>query len=187
MRRMGKQTHHRHPNPAQYKFQQIAQAALLLVMVLTAIALGIIALLIGAPLFIIMGVLVLLLAAPVLMALVTTPAVTVNEGGITLHPVIGGERTITWERVEAVRSYPLLPAPEQEVVQRWLIGRKKYRAAEGLMLIVPDLPLQYRIAGFLAGAHSQPLIAVTNRTHSEYGQLAAAIRRHAAHAFENDD
>lgn len=71
----------------------------------------------------------------------------------------------------AVKDYTLLPAPDQEFERRALQGRKKYRPAQGKMLIVRGLPPQYRIAGFFAGENAQPLIALTSRTHTDYDRL----------------
>ena len=57
-------------------------------------------------------------------------------------------------------------------------GRKKYRAAEGYMLLVPRLPMRYRVAGIFAGVGGQPIVAFTNRAHSDYEILLQRVQAH---------
>src|SRR5690606_8979667 len=90
--------------------------------------------------------------------------------------VIWKARIFTWGDVQAVKDYPLLPQPDAETTRRLASGRDNYRAAEGLMLVIPSLPAQYRITGFLAGEGFTPVIAVTSRTHERYDVLAKKIR-----------
>lgn len=180
---MEKQTSHTHPNMSLYKIQQIALIAILILAVFASLMLLVVAVMLSAPLFIIMSVLVLLLAMPMLMALVNTPPVTIREEGLLLERFIGGNYLIAWDDIEAIEPYPLLPHAEQEILKQYLIGRKKYRAAEGIMLIVPSLPLPYRIAGILATAERKPVIALTNRAHSDYYELKDSIMHYASHAI----
>jgi len=182
---MEKTTKHPHPRNWFYRIQQVTLLVSLLVMVIASVALVVIALILPAPLFIVMAVLLLLLALPLLLMQTTTPPVTITEEGCYLHPFIGAERLIRWEDVLEIRAYPLLPAPHQESGRKLLVGREKYQAAEGIMLIVRGLPPQYRIAGFLAGAQSAPVVAFTNRTHTAYPQLVQRIRQFAPHAVSS--
>jgi hypothetical protein len=46
-----------------------------------------------------------------------------------------------------------------------------------MMLVLPDLPLPYRVTGVLAGEGFIPVIAITNRTHTAYDDLIAEITR----------
>ena len=181
---MGKQTSHTHPNKALYKLQQISLLILLIVAVVASLMLIVVAFILSAPLFVIMSLLLLLLSAPLLMALVNTPPVTITDEGLILEPFIGNQRPIAWHDIERIEAYPLLPQPDQEILKQYAIGRNKYRAAEGIMLIVPSLPLPYRIAGLLAGANRKPIIAFTNRSHSDYDTLTHRITRYAAHAIQ---
>ena len=78
----------------------------------------------------------------------------------------------------AVKPYPLLPPADAEVTRKALAGRKKYRPAEGVMLVIPALPLPYRFGGFFPGEGFTPVIAVTTRTHTDYDDLVRQIRQH---------
>ncbi len=122
------------------------------------------------------GVFTLLLAAPVLMLTAVAPGVTVTAEGLRLHPVIWREQVVTWGQIKAVKDYPLLPTRDAEVNRRWMVGRGNYEPATGVMLVIPALPPQYRIAGFFAGERGQPIIALTNRAHTDYEALLAAVR-----------
>ena len=119
----------------------------------------------------------LFLTAPVLTSLLTSPPVQVEEAGLRLMPLFGGERFIAWEAIQDLKAYPLLPNANQEVLRQWMVGRKQYRAAEGIMLLVPSLPAPYRIEGFLAGANGLPIIAFSNRSHADYYELKARLEK----------
>jgi len=150
-------------------------------MLLAAIGLLLLALFIPAPLFGLMAAMLLLLIAPLFLLMSATPPLTVSAQGLYIQPLIWQARHIAWDEIAAIQRYPLLPTANQEVVRRALAGRKNYQAAEGLMLIVPGLPLPYRIAGFFAGARGQAIIAVTNRTQQNYAQFVQQVERRAAH------
>lgn len=168
-----------HPAPWQQRIQQISGVLMLLLGVVAAAALLLTAVLLPAPLFALMALMVILLLAPVLWMLVATPPVTVAEDGLHLHTFIGATRHISWEAIESVQDYPLLPTEQNEVLRRLFQGRKQYRQAEGIMLVIPSLPWPHRIGGFFAGQHFEPIVAFTSRTHSHYAELARAIA-HAA-------
>jgi len=110
------------------------------------------------------------------MLLSVSPPITVDEEGLTLEPFWGKSQHIAWEHIAAMQIYPLLPQTDQEVERRLMQGRKKYRPAEGYMLVVPHLPLRYRMAGLFAGVGGQPIVAFTNRSHSDYETLLQRVR-----------
>ena len=172
---MGKQTTHTHPNSTLYKLQQGILMTLIVLAVFGAVMFVVIALVLPAPLFIVMGLLVLLLSVPLFMGLLNTPPVVISDSGLTLQGFMGREIQIAWDDIHSVNDYPLLPQANQEILKQYLVGRKKYRAAEGIMLIIPSLPVLYRFAGFLAGEGGQPIIAFTNRKHTDYAILKQRI------------
>lgn len=174
-------TRHIYPNALQGRIRQVGTIALIVVMLLTALALVLLAVLIGAPLFVIMALLILLLTAPLIMLLVNTHTVTISPEGLRLTAFYG-DRLIAWDTVQRIRCYPLLPTPEQESGRRLLVGRSRYTAAKGIMLVVPGLPLAYRIAGLLAGEGGAPVVVFSNRTHSEYDLLVRRVCHFAGHA-----
>jgi hypothetical protein len=133
---------------------------------------------VGAVLFLFSAVCVLFLMLPLVMLLSVSPPIRLEQGGLRLYPLFGKAQFVKWEQIQTVREYPLLPKADQEIEWRLLQGRKKYRAAAGKMLIVTGLPWRYRVAGFFAGAQSQPIIALTNRTHTDYEQLLRTIEKH---------
>jgi hypothetical protein len=178
-------TEHHYPNAIEGRIRQIGAIALIIIMLLAALALVILAGVIGAPLFAIMALLILLLIAPVLLLLVNTPPVQIAPDGLRLL-TLTGEKFIAWEAVVSVRRYPLLPAPEQESMRRLLVGRQKYVPAKGIMLLIPELPLLYRIAGVLAGAQGVPIVTFTNRTHTDYDVLVQRVHRFARNAAIHD-
>lgn len=166
---------HTHPRP--WLNRAVQYGALVVVALMVASApLQVLLTLAGAPDgFVLAALLTVLLAAPVLMLTAYTPAVSVDDDGITLHPVIWRDRFVAWDAIQAVKVYPLLPTPDMEAVRRIAVGRRKYRPAEGIMLVVPGLPPQYRIAGFFAGERAAPIVVLTNRAHTDYGRLLETV------------
>ena len=132
----------------------------------------------GAMLFVITALLSLLLIWPLLLNLRATPPVTLDDSGITLTPHIGRPAVVAWESVREVKPYPLLPPPETETLRRAMAGRKKYAAAEGLMLTSDALPWPYRAVGWFAGEGFRGAFAVTSRSHRDYAKLKTAVERH---------
>ncbi len=123
----------------------------------------------------------LLLIAPVLMLTSATPAVSIAADGIMIQPRVWRERFVAWADVRAVKDYPLLPPRDAEVTRRAMVGKKRYRAAEGKMLIIPSLPLQYRFTGLFAGEGFTGVIALTNRSHTNYDALIKQVEKHVTH------
>jgi hypothetical protein len=171
-------THHPAPSPTLYRVQQSLAAVLLALIVLASSGLFVLALLISAPLMVLMAVLLAMLAAPVIMLLSISPPLTLDDEGFTLQPFWGKEQRIAWADIESMRVYPLLPQPDQEVERRLVEGRKRYRAAEGYMLLIPRLPWRYRAGGFFAGLRGQSIVALTNRSHSDYDTLIQRVQAH---------
>lgn len=131
----------------------------------------------GAGMFVVTAVLSLLLALPLLLALRATPPVTIDDAGLTLTPRIGRPARVAWDAVREAKPYPLLPPSETETLRRAAAGRKKYAAAEGIMLTSDALPWPYRVVGWFAGEGFRGAFAVTNRMHADYPRARAAIQR----------
>lgn len=176
---MPKVSTHTHPNPRKDRLAQYGALGLVVLMLLCVPALVLLTLL-GAPggLFVLAALVILALTPPVLMLTAASPAVTLDDDGVTLHPLIWRERHIPWDAVAAVKTYPLLPPESAEVNRRLFVGRRNYSVPEGIMLVVPSLPPQYRIAGFFAGEAGRGVVALTNRTHTDYPNLRRAVVRH---------
>jgi len=151
-------------------------AAALLALIALSVPLQIVLAFAGAPVFALTGLFTLLLAPFVLLLTTATPAVTVAPEGIMVQPRLWRTHSIPWHQVAAIKPYPLLPPADAEISRRYLAGRSRYRPAEGIMLVIPGLPAQYRIAGLLAGEGFRPVIAITNRTHAHYDVLVKKIR-----------
>lgn len=132
----------------------------------------------GALLFVVTALLSLLLAWPLLLNLRATPPVTVEDSGIMLTPRVGRPAFVAWKSVREVKPYPLLPPTEAETLRRAMAGRKKYAAAEGIMLTSDALPWPYRAVGWFAGEGFRGAFAVTSRSHRDYPKLKGAIDRH---------
>ena len=175
---MAKPTFYPHPKPTVYRLTQTILFGLLVIMAITIpLQIGI-AFSLGLPLLVMSALLTALLMLPVLMGLSNTPPVEVSDDGLLIQPQIWREQFILWDDVEAIKDYPLLPTSDQEVERRILSGRKKYRPAEGKMLIVRGLPLQYRATGFFVGERGKTVIAVTNRSHANYERLIQRIEQY---------
>lgn len=175
---MPQTSYHAHPNPQQDRFSQYGGAALLAIMLLSLPLQALLGLLLPGGLMCVAALLTLLLTTPLLKLLSATPAVTLTDEGLHIHPRIWRERFVPWGQVQAVLEYPLLPTEGQEVGRRTLVGRRKYRPAEGIMLLIPSLPPQYRVTGYLAGQRLTPVIALTNRTHTDYERLVQRVRQY---------
>ena len=176
---MPKTSTHTHPDPQKDRISQYGAVALLIIMLLSA-PLMVLLTALGAPggLFVLAALVMLALTLPVIMVITISPAVTVDDDGVTLQPRIWRDHHIPWENISAVKVYPLLPTEGSEVNRRNFVGRKNYTAAEGIMLVIPSLPMQYRIAGFFAGESGRGVVALTNRAHTEYAQLKRVVVRH---------
>ncbi len=164
-----------HPSPTMSRIIQVGALAAAVIMLIAALLQVIIALTNAPDGFVLIAIVTAILALPLLMLTALAPAVTVDAQGITVHPAVWKDRHIAWGDIQAVMEYPLLPAEDAEVLRRITVGRLKYRTAQGIMLIIPSLPPQYRIAGFLAGVHARPIIAITNRAHTDYETLVETI------------
>ena len=191
-----------HPKPQQNRLVQYGAAFVSLLM-LAAAGLQVLLAVIVTPglIFGLTALITLLLIPFVLLLTAATPALTLSPEGLTLEPMIWKRQFVPWGQVTAVKPYPLLPQAEAETTRRavvgrnnyqaaagvmlnvtlcftrrQLVGRNKYQAAAGIMLVIPGLPLQYRIAGVLAGEGGQPVIAITNRTHTDYETVVDQIR-----------
>lgn len=172
-------TTHEHPRPSQDRLTQYGAAALLALMLLTVPLQAVLALL-GAPLLLFTALITLALTPFVLLLITATPAVTLADDGLTVTPRLWPPVTVPWTAVRAVKRYPLLPQADAEVGRRYAVGRKRYAPAEGVMLVIPALPWPYRFTGLFAGEGFTPVIAVTNRTHTDYDRLVRALRGHVS-------
>ncbi|MBC7871868.1 MAG: hypothetical protein H7Y09_13575 [Chitinophagaceae bacterium] len=181
-------TTHIHPKPTLNRAIHYGAMVAVVLLVLSA-PLQVLLTLLGAPggLFILSAFFTLILALPVLMLTAIAPAVTVSDEGITLKPTIWKTRFVSWSDVQAVKPFPLLPSPDSEINRKAGVGRKNYRPAEGIMLVIPSLPLQYRIGGFFAGERAAPIIALTNRAHTDYDKLVKTIGSHFKIETESSD
>ncbi len=165
-----------HPKPTIDRITQYGALALVAVMLVAALAQIVLALTVRpALLFILTAIITILLIPFVLMLTASTPGVTVTKEGLKIEPLIWKTHFVTWQDVKAVKYYPLLPHVGAEVTRKAMTGRKNYRPAEGIMLVIPSLPPQYRITGLLAGEGLTSVIGVTTRTHSNYDQLTEKI------------
>ena len=61
-----------------------------------------------------------------------------------------------------------------------MVGKRKYRAAEGKMLIIPSLPLYYRFTGLFAGEGFVGVIGLTNRSHTDYERLIEQVTKYTS-------
>lgn len=168
---------HTHPRPALDQLAQYGGIALVVIMIAAAIGQFVLATL-GLPLFFLSGIITLLLIAPVMMLTSATPAVSVSPEGITVQPRVWRQRFVPWSAVREVRDYPLLPPPGAEAERKALAGKKKYRPAEGKMLVIPSLSLPYRFTGLFAGAGFTGVIGLTNRTHTDYAALIRQVEKY---------
>ena len=180
-------SHHPHPTPRLQRLVQVGALVVVGIMLIAVPCQVLLAFIVGGTgyLFILSAIFTLLLAAPVLMLTAYAPAVTVNADGITLHPVIWKEQIIPWNSIQAVKVYPLLPIEDAEVTRRLAVGKLNYRPAAGIMLVIPSLPPTYRIAGFFAGEQAAPIIALTNRAHTDYERLVKAVLHHTDPAIHD--
>lgn len=175
-----------HPNPALQRLWHYITAALILVMLISVPLQIWLAITLSSAAFVISAVLVLLLVAPLIMVISASPTVELDQTGILIRPHIWRDTHVNWQEIVQVKPYTLLPERNQEVGRRVMVGRKKYREAAGIMLVAPSLPWQYRIAGYFAGESGKPIIALTNRTHTDYDRLADYILKRVPAAAVDD-
>lgn len=166
-----------HPRPARYRLEQRFALLLLGLIVFGIVGQLALALLLHGFLFFLTALTLLAFVPFILMMMSVTPPLTLDGDGLTIHPWWWRSQHIPWQQVLAFKPYPMLPRAEQETERRALQGRKRYQTVEGMMLVVTGLPWQYRCAGFFTGEKSQPVIAVTSRTHQGYTPLVAEINQ----------
>lgn len=169
-------SYHAHPNPTLDRVTQYGALALMIVMALAGfgqISLALSGLPVGLLLF--TGIITLMLILPVIMLTTATPSITVATEGITVESVIWRWHSIKWDEIMAVKPYPLLPPSDVEIGRRAFVGRKRYQSAKGIMLVIPTLPLQYRVTGLFVGEGLTGVIALTNRTHLNYERLVELV------------
>lgn len=178
------QTHmiYSHPQPILNRLTHYGIVALLATMLITVPLQLFLAFMLGWQLFLLSPIFTLLLSTPLVMWLSATPALSLSDQGIFIQPIVWRKHLIPWDHVLALKPYPLLPTRNHEVGKRALQGRKAYRAAEGIMLIVRDLPLPYRISAYFAGERQHAIIAITNRTHTDYDHLVRTLERYLTKA-----
>ncbi len=168
-----------HPSPTINRILQIGVLLLIILILLTVPVQLYLAWMLRAPAFVLTSLLTVAMTLPLLMPITATPALSTDDDGLTLHPVIWPEQRIAWGAITERRDYPLLPSPDQETGRRLLVGRNKYQPAVGQMLVIPSLPLPYRVVGFFVFKRWVGSIAVTNRSHSDYDALIRTLDRHA--------
>ncbi|MCU0496646.1 MAG: hypothetical protein MUF87_04755 [Anaerolineae bacterium] len=165
-----------HPNGGIHRLIQYGLGALLIVIAIAVPLQVVLALILpGAGLFYLTAILTALLALPVILQTTATPSITITERELTIHPVIWPPQVIPWDTITALKNYPLLPPEDAEAVRRAMIGKRKYAPAQGIMLMIPNLPVYYRVTGWFAGEGWTPVIAITNRSHQRYDRLAQQI------------
>lgn len=168
-----------HPNPTTFRLTQILVLIGLIILLLTMPLQLLIAMMYPqAILFYVSAVITLFFVAPLLMHLITTPTVSIAQDGITVHPFIGKAHFLAWDDIDRVEYYPLLPRQNHEVNKRLMVGRKNYKPAEGIMLISSQLPQMYRVGGIFAGERGRKIIALTNRTHTDYDHLHKQVLKY---------
>jgi hypothetical protein len=166
-----------HPNPTLNRLTQYGAGLLAAVMLVAAFGQVFIALTDSrAPLLLLSAPITLLLIPPILMLTTIAPTLTVSSDGLTIQPVLWKPIRLTWADVREVKDYPLLPPPDSEIGRRMLVGKRRYRPAEGKMLVIPSLPVQYKINGFFCGEGLTPVVAFTNRTHADYDKLVKKVQ-----------
>lgn len=177
------QAYYTHPNSNLFRLTQWIVFITLCIVILTVPLQLLIAVTYPqAVLFYLSALITVALAAPLILHLTVTPTVSLHEGGMTVHPFIGKAQHIDWEDIHAVKEYPLLPRQSHEVNKRLVVGRKRYKQAEGIMLIVPRLPMVYRVGGLFVGERGRKIIALTNRTHTDYDHLVKQVMKHTSKA-----
>jgi hypothetical protein len=173
---------HVHPRPATNRLIQYGAGVLMGLMVVLAAAELVLGVL-RAPLLILAAPVTLAMILPVLMLTTATPEVTISAEGLTIQPTIWKTQQVAWRDVRAIKEYPLLPPAHSETGRKLVVGRQKYRPAQGKMLVIPSLPPQYRVTGWFAGEGFTAVIALTNRTHTDYERLIQQIEQHVANNF----
>jgi hypothetical protein len=152
---------HQHPNPT---LDRLAQSLCLLILVALAVAeVGLIVFFAsGHGAFLLMGMTLVLFAPYLLMQTTISPTVVVDDDGLTLRTLFWGEVRLAWDDARAFKAYPLLPPPDNEALRR-------------VMLVVPRLPWLYRFNGIFVGEGFIGVIAITNRTHTDYAALCQTL------------
>jgi hypothetical protein len=166
-----------HPTPWLDRLTQWCCVLLIGVLVLAEVGLMVI-FASGQGAFLLLGLTLILFAPFLMMQLTLTPSVQVDAQGLTLHTRFFGQHRCLWQAVQAVQPHPLLPPPDAEGLRRLMVGRIKYRAAQGWLLVMPSLPFWFRFSGIFCGVGFVGVVALTNRTHTDYDRLVELLRQY---------
>lgn len=175
-----------HPNPGYNRLVQRLTLALGILMIVSAILMIVLGAALAAQGFCLLifgGIFLLALSPLVWMQTAAAPSLRLDDDGLTLTPVIWRPRRVAWDEIESIKPYVLLPPSDSEFGRKAMVGRKKYRAAAGYMLIIPSLPPIYRLHGLFTGEGWKGVIAITNRAHADYEPLIRTLRHHAGERF----
>jgi hypothetical protein len=130
----------------------------------------------GLPLLILMIPFLIGLSVPLLTLTSLHPAITIEDGGLRLTPLVWKSSFVGWQDVERLTTHTLLkPAPPERYQRR----RKGAAVHSGHMLVARRgaLPWHYCVVGVMAGFGWRPVFAVSNQTHTEYEKLHRELRQ----------
>lgn len=163
---------HPHPNPIRQRLLGVVVRFALVGVVFATLGLLILGFGFGLPLMVVMVPFLLGLSSPLLLLACLHPAIEVQAEGLSIQPLVFKPHQIAWGAIETMVEHSLIkPVPPKR--------QKFIRPQQGQMLLLErgSLPLQYRIIGLLAGHGFRPVIAISNRTHTDYETLRRTIQK----------
>lgn len=156
---------------------ELFAAILSLVMGIAALLQVLIALTNNAPLLFGTAIFTALLALPVLQNTARSPQVTLENDELTVKTTLWGTQKVPVAAIRAIKDDPSLPPAGAEIYRKKAVGKARYRAVEGKILVANGLPLPFRLVGFFAGEGLNAVIALNTRSAPDYDRLMPQIEQ----------
>lgn len=166
-------SNHPHPNAKTQRLIGWLAGLGLMGTVLGSIGLLILGFGYGLGLMVLMVPFLLGLSTPLFLITSLHPAITVEENGLRLKPLVFPASFVRWEAIQQITKHTLLKPPPPSKLHR-------LTPHEGdMLLVLPNtLPWHYRMVGWMAGHGFTPVFAISNRTHVDYERLRDTVKKH---------
>jgi hypothetical protein len=130
----------------------------------------------GLPLLVIMIPFLIGLSLPLFQLTSLHPAITVEEDGLRLNPLVFPPSFVAWDDLIEMTDHTLVKPPAPSKIQQRL--KREPHTGEMILAKMGVLPFHYRVVGLMGGQGFKPTFAISNRSHVEYEALRSEIRKH---------
>jgi hypothetical protein len=130
----------------------------------------------GLPLLVMIIPFLIGLSLPLFLLTSLHPAITVEEEGLRLKPLLFPSSFVAWDNLLDMVNHELVKPPAPSKIQQRL--KREPQKGEMILAKMGALPFHYRVVGWMGGQGFKPTFAISNRTHIEYDALRSEIKKH---------